>query len=317
MAKILITGAHGFIGRHLAKRLAGQGHHVSGLGHGVWNKEEACRWGVVDWINGDVQSANLRELQARHEPEFVFHLAGGSSVGAAIANPREDFMRTVKSTVELLDWIRLDLPKVRLIAVSSAAIYGNGISGLISESTKGVPYSPYGYHKSIMESLCHSYAASFGLDYTIARLFSVYGSGLKKQLLWDICIRLAADNLPILLDGTGNEVRDWTHINDVVVALEQIAFDWDQVMLHQTINVGTGVGTPVKNIAHTLIQSWEEISANSNQNTIDFTGISRKGDPFSLVADPTILSSMGFTWQVSLDEGIKSFVDWFRFSTNS
>jgi len=314
MAQVLITGAHGFIGKHLAKHLAAQGHHVSGLGHGIWPEAEASRWGVADWVNGDVHSANLRTLQARHEPELVFHLAGGSTVGAAIANPREDFFRTVASTVELLEWIRLDLPTVRLIAVSSAAVYGSGTRGPIAEDTVGVPYSPYGHHKRMMESLCRSHADTYGLDFRVARLFSVYGPELKKQLLWDMCTRLGAGESPLVLGGTGQELRDWTHVNDVVAALARIAFDGNPALRGQAINIGTGVGTPVQAIAQTVIDAWHERSGGTEKPDLRFSGQSRQGDPFSLVADPARLASMGFTWSVPLAAGVGSFVDWFRLS---
>lgn len=314
MARILITGAHGFIGKHLAKHLAARGHHVSGLGHGIWPEADASRWGVADWVNGDVHSANLRALQARHEPDFVFHLAGGSTVGAAIANPREDFFRTVVSTVELLEWIRLDLPKVRLIAISSAAVYGSGTSGPIAEDTAGVPYSPYGHHKRMMEALCRSHADTYGLDFRVARLFSVYGSELKKQLLWDMCTRLAAGESPLVLGGTGQELRDWTHVNDVVAALAQIAFDDNPAVSSQAINIGTGVGTPVQTIAQIVINAWHERFGGTEKLALRFSGQCRQGDPFSLVADPARLSRMGFSCSVPLVAGVGSFVDWFRLS---
>ncbi|MDJ0661309.1 MAG: NAD-dependent epimerase/dehydratase family protein [Crocosphaera sp.] len=255
MARILIAGAHGFIGKHLAKHLAAEGHAVSGLGHGVWPEAEASRWGVDDWVNGDVHSANLRSLQARHEPELVFHLAGGSTVAASIANPREDFFRTVASTGELLEWIRLDSPTVRLIAVSSAAVYGSGARGPIAEDTAGMPSSPYGHHKRMMESLCRSHADSYRLDFRVTRLFSVYGPELKKQLLWDICSRLTSGESPLVLGGTGQELRDWIHVSDVVAALTQIAFDSDPALRSQAINIGTGVGTSVQTIALTVIDA--------------------------------------------------------------
>jgi UDP-glucose 4-epimerase len=314
MAKILITGAHGFIGKHLSKHLAVQGHHVSGLGHGIWPEASASRWGMADWLNGDVHSANLRALQARNEPDLVFHLAGGSTVGAAIANPREDFFRTVASTVELLEWIRLDLPKVRLIAISSAAVYGSGTSGPIAEKTAGVPYSPYGHHKRMMESLCRSYADTYGLDFRVARLFSVYGPELKKQLLWDMCARLAAGESPLVLGGTGQELRDWTHVNDVVAALARIAFDGNPALRSQAVNIGTGIGTPVQAIAQIVIDAWHEHSGGTEKPTLRFSGQSRQGDPFSLVADPARLARMGFSWSMPLAAGVGSFVDWFRLS---
>jgi UDP-glucose 4-epimerase len=312
VARILITGAHGFIGKHLARHLAALGHHVSGLGHGLWPVAEALRWGVADWINGDVQSANLRALQARQEPELVFHLAGGSTVGAAIANPREDFFRTVASTVELIEWIRLDLPSARLIAVSSAAVYGSGASGPIAEDTIGVPYSPYGHHKRMMESLCRSHGDTYGLDFRVARLFSVYGPGLKKQLLWDMCTRLAAGESPMVLGGSGQELRDWTHVDDVVAALALIAFDSTPALRSQAINIGTGVGTPVQTIAQSVIDAWHERAGDAEKPALRFSGQSRPGDPFSLVADSARLSRLGFTWRTPLSLGVGSFVDWFR-----
>jgi UDP-glucose 4-epimerase len=311
MARILITGAHGFIGKHLARLLAAQGHQVSGLGHGIWPQIEASRWGVHDWLNGDVQAANLRTLQARSEPELVFHLAGGSTVGAAIANPREDFFRTVASTVELLDWLRLDLPDARLIAVSSAAVYGSGFSGQIREEVVGEPYSPYGHHKRMMEQLCRSYGDTYGLDFRVARLFSVYGTELKKQLLWDMCTRLASGDSPLVLGGTGQELRDWTYVSDVVAALALIAFGSELPQRGLTINIGTGVGTSVRDIAQTVINAWHAHRCSTAKPLLYFSGKSRPGDPTSLVADPVRLASMGFTWKTNLAEGVGKFVDWF------
>lgn len=311
MAKILITGAHGFIGKHLARDLASKGHFVSGLGHGIWPPIEASSWGIQDWLNGDVHSANLRTLQARSQPELIFHLAGGSSVGAAIANPREDFFRTVASTVELLEWMRVDLPHARLIAVSSAAVYGSGFSGPIPEEIESMPYSPYGHHKKMMEQLCRSYSDTYGIDCRVARLFSVYGPQLKKQLLWDICTRLASSSDPLVLGGSGDELRDWTSVDDVARALALIATQTDRPLPHQAVNIGTGVGTPVKDIAHAVISAWQKRHAASPRPQLQFSGKSRPGDPLSLIADPTRLIAMGFEWGTPLASGIDSFVEWF------
>ncbi|WP_413458816.1 NAD-dependent epimerase/dehydratase family protein [Herbaspirillum huttiense] len=311
MARILITGAHGFIGKHLARHLALEGHQVSGLGHGIWPPIEASKWGIAHWLNGEVQAANLRTLQLRNDPDIVFHLAGGSSVGAAISNPREDFSRTVSGTVELLEWLRLDASKARLLAVSSAAVYGAGHEGPIAEHAMGTPYSPYGHHKRMMEMLCQSYGDTYGLHYRIARLFSVFGPELKKQLLWDICTRLNAGETNIVLGGNGNELRDWTFISDVVRALALLAKVDDAPWSGLTVNVGTGVPTSVKEIAQKVTDAWISAS-NGMKPSISFSGQSRTGDPFSLVADPKRLEDLGFIWSSVLDEDIASFVRWFR-----
>jgi UDP-glucose 4-epimerase len=308
MPSILITGAHGFIGKHLARWLARQGHQVMGLGHGIWPAPEAASWGVTHWLNGDIQSGNLRLLQqAGGTPDVVYHLAGGSSVGVALANPREDFFRTVATTAELLEWIRVDAPQARLVAVSSAAVYGSGHDGPIAEDALLAPYSPYGHHKRMMEELCRSYAASYRLRVSIARLFSVYGAELKKQLLWDICVRLAAGTRPLVLGGSGDELRDWTDVRDVVRALDLISEQASAEVV--TINVGTGSGCSVRQIASNVARHWP---LSADVDALQFSGQSRAGDPFSLVANSTRLNGLDFNWTVPVDDGLADYVRWFQ-----
>src|ERR1700704_4179491 len=117
MSAVWITGARGFIGRHLARKLAEQGIRVVGIGHGAWPASEAAQWGASSWVNGSVTGSSLHALaRAGGPPTTVFHLAGGASVAAAIANPREDFSRTVQSTAALLEWLRQVSPVTRLVA---------------------------------------------------------------------------------------------------------------------------------------------------------------------------------------------------------
>ena len=99
-----------------------------------------------------------------------------------------------------------------------------------------------------MESVCKSYGDSYGIDFRIARLFSVYGPELKKQLLWDICKKLKNSNSNLILGGTGEELRDWVHIKDVTAALELIGFN-NNPNQSNYINVGSGIGTSVKQVA--------------------------------------------------------------------
>jgi UDP-glucose 4-epimerase len=309
MKRIWITGAHGFIGRHLAKWLGECGHVVSGIGHGLWPESEAAAWGVQHWLNGDINASNLQQLLHRGgAPDCIFHLAGGASVGAAVASPHEDFARTVSTTAALLDWVRLEAEGTRFVAISSAAIYGAGHLGPIGERQAGVPFSPYGHHKLMMEQLCHSYAHSFGIPGVIVRLFSVYGSWLRKQLLWDLCTKLSSDARLLELGGTGDELRDWTDIRDVVRVLEMamnvaVAMQTNSV---QVMNAGTGKGTSVREIASIVLNSW------SSDASVEFNGRSRPGDPFSLVADSSLLQSLGYEWSVSVEDGVRDYVKWYR-----
>lgn len=307
MANVWITGAHGFIGRHLARGLASQGHTVVGIGYGAWPQAEAMRWGVSTWINGEISASNLGQMrQMAGPPDRIFHLAGGSSVGASFASPQEDFTRTVVCTAQLLEWLRQHASNVKVAAISSAAVYGASHEGAIDEATRPTPFSPYGTHKLMMEDLCRSYAANFGLQVVLPRLFSVYGIHLKKQLLWDLCSKLSAGG-KVELGGTGNELRDWTDIRDVVQALDQAVCLASP--LAPVLNLATGQATSVREIAAIVVQNWADADASI---PIQFSGQGRAGDPFSLVANVDRMQAQGIQCAIPVTQGITEYVDWFR-----
>lgn len=308
-ALVWITGAHGFIGRHVARTFADNGLTVVGLGHGAWPAMEARKWGVSHWLNGDVASGNLHTLRVTTGiPDYVVHLAGGSSVGSAITQPREDFNRTVVGTMDLFEWLRVESPTTRVLAASTAAVYGADHCGMIRETAVLRPYSPYGTHKLMMESICESYASSFGVPSIVARLFSVYGVGLKKQLLWDLCSKLQNDPHQVELGGNGDEVRDWVAVSDVASMFLKMR-DWARPEVPK-FNVGTGVGISVRDVAQRLIRSWH--GERDSDTRLSFNGLSRQGDPFSLVASPEKLAKSGITCDVSVYDGIPNYVAWFK-----
>jgi len=306
MKTFWVTGGRGFIGRHLARRLAAAGHGVAGLGHGAWPASEASAWGMSHWLNADVSGSSLAQmLEAVGRPAGIFHFAGGSSVGAAVANPFEDFQRTVGSTAQLLEWLRQHAPQTPLVAVSSAAVYGSGHPGPIAEGAQLHPYSPYGAHKLMMEELCRSYAASFGLPVVVPRLFAVYGAELKKQLLWDACTQMQNQGA-IELGGTGEEARDWTHVGDVTAVLARLIGLADASV--PVINVATGRPVPVREVATQLASAWNADAP----PPVRFNGRSRPGDPMSLCADVASMRKLGFACDSALDEGIAEYVAWFQ-----
>ena len=301
-----VTGANGFIGRHLVRVLADQGHTVHGIGHGAIEDADRERIGLREWLNGEIDAANLNALAGRSgSPSTIFHLAGGSSVGLSIAQPYEDFSRTVSSTARLLEWLRGSAPDCRLIVASSAAVYGAEYNGPISEDAEPVPMSPYGQHKLMMEQLCRSYAITFGLRSTVARLFSVYGPHLRKQLLWDMCSRLQRGERTLFLGGSGAEVRDWIDVRDAARLFAKIA-EVPQRENYQVVNGGSGLGTTVADIAGMLVKNW------GGDIAVRFSGIVRPGDPFSLLADNAKLRRLPFDWQIPLERGLVEYVLWFK-----
>lgn len=308
-----VTGAFGFIGRRVAKELARQGKYVLGVGHGSWPTSESKSWGLNCWVSGDLTASNFNFLKdTAGVPAQIYHLAGGSSVSAALQNPLEDFRRNVEASAQLLEWVRQESPETRLVVSSSAAVYGNSQSHQIKESQEPTPFSTYGYNKSMVEDLCRSYGFNFGIKSVIARIFSVYGTGLKRQLLWDICSKLHNEPRVLRLAGTGEELRDWVHVEDAVLALININDIADATT--PIINIGTGIGTSVHSVASAIMSNWHAGSDSSCE--LIFDGKSRPGDPFSLVADVSKLDATGIKLGREVVPELRHFVEWYKALNN-
>lgn len=306
MPAIWITGGKGFIGRQVAALVGGKGHGVYGVGHGLWSSQDAAKSSYALWLNGEIESSNLSQLaQVSGPPDTIYHLAGGSSVGASFLSPQEDFSRTVETTVRLLEWVRLNSAESRVVSVSSAAVYGAHHAGNISEDEPITPYSPYGFHKAMMEQVCQSYSSNFGLRIAIVRLFSVYGERLEKQLIWDLCCKLAVAGAgSIELGGTGQEMRDWIHVSDAASLLWLARDECDAT--GKVFNGGTGAGTRIAEVATLAQRAW------GASGPIVFNGKARLGDPISLVADVSRAGELGFRPTVGLELGIADTVGWFK-----
>ncbi len=306
MTTVWATGAKGFIGQHLTRHLSGSGQKVLGVGHGALPGATAQNQGLSYWINGEVDGTNLWHLlQNGGKPDVIYHLAGGSSVGFSLQSPQEDYHRTVTSTATLLEWVRCFSPESKVVAVSSAAIYGDAVHETLAERGHYTPFSPYGYHKRLVELLCESYVQNFGLRVAVVRLFSIYGPGLRKQLLWDVCTKLSARPTELILHGTGRELRDWLSVEDAVRILSAAgAMPADGMVI---VNGGTGVGTSVCDLVHMLGQAW------GDRPKITFSGQRREGDPLSLVADTArLVSELGIATSRNLQHGITDYVTWFK-----
>ncbi len=298
---VLITGAHGFIGRHMAKSIAELGYKVIGFGYGSWEESEWKNWGLSQWIEGNITEDQLKK-KINFSPELIFHCAGSGSVGFSFDNPVEDFYRNVYTLLNLLEFIRKNSLHSKTIHLSSAAVYGNNYFPA-SEDCMINPTSPYGFHKKIAEELCEFYGKSYNVLVSSVRLFSVYGPELRKQLLWDLCEKYK-NNYPIFF-GTGNESRDFIHISDVTrllfLAVQKASSS------HPIFNGGTGVSTKVidiiKNAFHHL---------NYNEMPL-FSGKARNGDPAHLQANIQKANNLlGWKPVVQIDLGIRDYVNWYK-----
>jgi UDP-glucose 4-epimerase len=305
MISVWVTGAHGFLGRHLCRHLAKHGFRVAGIGHGNWAGGEPDEWGIHTWECSDIHLPALEHLEAKtSKPHAIYHVAGGSSVPLSVSNPCLDFHRTVGTTLDVLEYIRRKSPQTICVYPSSAAVYGSVPQGKIHEDVPMNPVSPYGAHKNIAEILFQSYASQFGIAVSIIRFFSLYGNGLQKQLLWDLCCKMETAEGEIPLYGTGDEIRDWLHVDDAVdlllLALEHASTDL------YPVNGGTGIGTTVREIGEEIRQHF------GTGTNIVFQDIFRDGDPRFYLADTGRAETWGFRPKRNLQGGIKDYVKWFK-----
>jgi UDP-glucose 4-epimerase len=135
----------------------------------------------------------------------------------------------------------------------------------------------------------------------IARVFSAYGEGLRRQLLWDVCRRVGDG--PLRLSGTGDETRDFLHVDDVGRAMATIVA---RGAFGGTIyNVGSGAATTVATVAATLVQSL-----GGDPDDVTFDGAVRAGDPRAWQADVGRLTALGFAPTVEIDAGLRRYAAW-------
>ncbi|MGP1366240.1 MAG: NAD-dependent epimerase/dehydratase family protein [Schwartzia sp. (in: firmicutes)] len=300
MRRILVTGAHGFIGRYVARAYHAAGFYVVGIGHGTWNEREARAWGVDEWHDTDVNIDALKSYA--QDCETIIHSAGSGSVGFSLLHPMQDFERTVWTTHYVLEYIRLFSPKTRFLYPSSAAVYGSQQKLPLSPDLPLHPISPYGVHKKIVEELCAMYARQYGLFIAVLRLFSVYGEGLKKQLLWDACCKLSRGQFDFW--GTGEETRDWIHVTDVARAF--LVADEKASAACPIFNVASGSAVKIADVLDSLFQAY---GASARPF---FGGEVNVGNPDHYEADIETITRWGWRPTVSLEKGIADYVRWYR-----
>jgi UDP-glucose 4-epimerase len=301
MKVALVTGGSGFLGFNAAQKLKVGGFEVHGIGHGSPEMRTVVQSPFDSWTNDSVSIESLCDLGLK--PDVIIHAGGGAAVGRSYADPREDFLRTVGSTSCVLDFIRVYSPDSFLIYPSSVAVHGQQPAEPIKTFSALNPVAPYGYHKFIAEELCRMYAKNFGVKHSIVRFFSIYGEGLKKQLLWDACMKFKSEARTVEFWGSGNEVRDWIHVDDAADLILNLA---KTINPPELLNGGSGVGHSVQNVLQLLSGFM------GSSQSIVFNGKARVGDPIYYVADIASTLELGWYPKVKLEAGLERFASWFN-----
>jgi UDP-glucose 4-epimerase len=302
MNNILVTGAHGFLGRHTCLEFKKHGCHVTGIGIGRWIGSEMKDFGLDSWHEADLNNMDAESMGDGYD--VIVHCAGGASVSYSVEHPSGDFMMTVGTIHALLEYMRKYCPGARLVYPSSAAVYGEKPDRPIKTTDSVTPVSPYGYHKKIAEDLCSMYSCNYGIRASIIRFFSIYGTGLKKQLMWDACNKFMKGRGNAIFAGTGLETRDWIHINDAVSLLYAAA----RYDLNVIVNGASGRRTTNRDLLESVAETL------GLQGAVAFNGEKRKGDPLYYHADISDALQTGWEPGMELARGIGEYVAWFRSS---
>jgi UDP-glucose 4-epimerase len=302
LKKILITGAKGFLGSNVAKYFKALGFKTYGIGHGDLFVEECEGIGLDYWYKSSVTIQAIKEINQKFD--VIVHCGGSGSVGFSVEYPYEDFKKTVDGTLEVLEYMRLYNSNAHLIYPSSPAVQGECEDKPIEEDYVGKPVSPYGYHKKIAEDLCRSYSDKYNIQVSIIRLFSVYGEGLKKQLLWDAYHKIRnADSEEVMFWGTGDETRDFIHVDDVLSIIKKLLEVNDRFMV---INGGTGTKHTVKGVVN-MIKNIV-----NTKITIKFNNQVNIGNPRYYWADTKKIEKLGIAFEKEFKSEIVSYIDWVR-----
>ena len=298
--KVLITGAYGFLGRNTAKEFKKAGYEVAGMGHGKWYFDEYSKWGIDEWFETTITFEALLNINKKFD--LIIHCGGSGSVGFSHDNPYEDFQKSVQSTLALLEYIRLQNSRCKFIYPSSPAMQGNLGNIPIKEEMNSVPVSPYGFHKKIAEDLCLSYNRNFQISIGIIRFFSIYGPGLKKQLIWDACRKIQQSE-EVTFFGTGKETRDWIHVTDAASLIHTLSKNLNG---YQVINGGSGIPTEIDTVISLLSECFNK------PVRITFNGQVKEGDPIYFWADNSKALTMGWRPQININDGLKDYVTYFN-----
>lgn len=301
MKKILVTGVGGFIGRKLARHFSQQRYTVYGLDR--LHSENAPLIDLAEYVQVELPSPLFGDLLQQWQPDAILHCAGRASVPGAMEDPLSDYIDGPNLTFSLLASIRDKWPGSVFILLSSAAVYGDPEVIPVDENAPARPISAYGFHKWQSEIICREYASLWGIRTSIVRIFSAYGPGLRRQVMWDIAYK-ALTQPEIVLQGTGLESRDFIHTQDIARGLEIILKSASSQ--GEVYNLASGHETTITDLA-TLITE----RLNTKSQTV-FSGILPAGTPMNWKADIGKISSLGFSHQVPLEKGVSGFVEWAR-----
>lgn len=247
---VLVTGASGFIGRHVVRHLLAAGHPVTAMDHRPSSvpHPKPVREIVCDLRHGQLPQSRFNA---------IVHLGALGGVRPSIARPLDYLETNLRGTLRLLEHARQH-GTPRFIFASSSSVYGPTDGKPSAEDDPLSPCSPYALTKQQGEQWGRLYARLHGLDFIALRLFAVWGEGQRPDLALESFRRKILAGETITIHGDGSQRRDLTHVSDVARAVEA-AIGWDGAGF-EAFNIGTGTNHSVIDMLRAAEQ-WTGLKA--------------------------------------------------------
>lgn len=315
--RIIVTGAAGFIGAHVARALQARGDAVTGLDSFDSYYDPALKRDRVAALIPDVEvataniadTAAVNDLFARVRPERVVHLAAQAGVRYSIDNPFAYQHSNLAGHLSIMEACRHAPGFEHLVYASSSSVYGDkplGGEGFSEDDPALSPVSLYAATKRSCELMSQSYAKLYGFPQTGLRFFTVYGPWGRPDMAYFGFTRKILSGDPIEVYGEGKMARDFTYIDDIVDGVVGSLDHPPQRGDHRVLNIGDSHPVGLMDMIETLEKALG----------CEATKIMRPmqpGDVTATYADVSRLHALtGYKPKVMLAEGIEHFVKWYR-----
>ena len=292
---ILITGAHGFIAGHLSNILSKKRFNVYGIGNKRKNLNKNIKLGYKKLSNKKINYKNLKNFKSL---DIIIHCAG---TGTVRSSNKEHLLKNYITTKSVIKFCKNIKEKPKIIFLSSYSIYGEKYNRPIKEYFKTNPKSYYSKTKKKSEDALIKLKNSQKINIKILRLASIYGNGIEKQLLFDVCKKIQNNSGDFY--GTGDEVRDWMHISDLGSLILKIIRANDRK--NTIINCGSGKGQKVKFIINKIKRGLK------SKVKISFT--KKDGNhPKFLVVNNNLAKTYNWRPKININEGITQYINWYK-----
>ncbi len=311
---ILVTGAAGFIGSHLAERLLRRGDAVVGLDNfndyydparKRANERRLCDYPNFRMVEADVRDREaLMRLFAAERIDAVAHLAAMAGVRDAIKLPDLYVNVDLNGTQNVLDAVRAAGGVGNFVLASTSSVYGNTMQiPFVETDPCDRPLQPYAAAKRAAEILGYTYHYLFGQNFTVLRFFTVYGPNGRPDMMAYLLADSVAKGREIPLYDGGQMYRDWTFVDDTVSG---IVAALDRPLGYEIINLGRG--EPV------LLQDFVAIMEELSGRKANVVPTPRLAADF--VRNEADISKarrlLDYNPQVSVAEGVRRFWEWYR-----